>query len=78
MVMITLDRCASCGADAIYDMAMHRATCPGARPITWTVTSELRWKHTPDSLVGTNPFELQQKWISERGESDWRLVPIEY
>lgn len=48
------------------------------RGVYWTVTAELRWRkndESPPGWVSVMPT-LEQRWVSSKGQEEWRRVPI--
>jgi hypothetical protein len=42
----------------------------------WRCTNELRWDYNPGGRdVGEMEFDLEQKWVDDIGNVEWRPVP---
>ena len=59
----------------------------------WKATMELKWFEAHDTKELENPcatngayypgcgasyWQLRQKWVSDTGKEEWRLIPAEY
>lgn len=61
--------------------------------MNWKATMELKWVEVYDNKdlegpcttngayypeAGPSFWQLKQKWVSDQGQIEWRLIPIEY
>jgi hypothetical protein len=43
---------------------------------TWTCTNELRWEYNYGCQYPDLGYLLYQKWVDEKGNEEWREVPV--
>ena len=48
----------------------------GTAAVVWQTTGQVRWWWPSSSPEGESSRVLQQLWVSDRGEREWKDVPV--